>query len=485
MTWKAGDLVRVLPDPFWWYICRDESMGLVSISRNHDPCFSAKFPGGKKDDGTRWSEYPAVIPLDHRPEGGDGSVRIRQGMWNRVREMNSPELWEKLRTMDYGWLNSSRQKGLYKTGETIPENPDPLPRPEAITTVGNIHRVVERKNNATRIEAYLFSETPPDAFDKRKLCYMTSINEDGEVQQMGAKFPLQVAEQAWLPDEALELYEEPPQEKNMSATLDFLDVSHHNGAVDWLALRDNGIKGGIAKVWDGYFMPPGGYAAKQHFDSQFKNNWNGMAEYELRGAYLFGRFDTASWRPATLSQQVAESIMYIGQRKAEDIYMLDIEQKPFQIEHISKASRMAMLIEALQEAEAHWPKKFIWIYTGAWWWDFQMPATIDPYILEFPVMCANYPGALDADNNLPAAQWWQKKREPKVPNGWSIEQVIAWQYSDKGMLDGNNFDVNDFLWDWDAYFDTINPTPPPPPEPTPDNSAAILNDMQAVIDEYS
>lgn len=463
-------LVRVLSDPHWWYIHKKDATGkwvstgrLVPVSRFDDPKWRKSFTGD--------FAYPGVRALLSRPSGGGGSLRIPQRWWDMVREMNTPEIWEKLRVMDYGWLNSAGNP-RYETGEQAPDNPDPLPRPEAITSLLNVHRVIDRRNGATRIDAYKFSDPVPAMLDEYKICDFTSIDQYGNVVKMGAKFPLLVAEEAWIPDEALEDYSE--ENKTMAAELDFVDGSHHNSTIDWLGLRDYGAKGGIVKVSDGYFMPPGGYVERNHFDSEFKTNWEAMVEFELRGAYHFGRLDSAAWRPDTLAEQVSKAIAYIGlPRKAEDVFVLDIEQPASQIAHISLASRQDMVIDALDEAASKWPKDFIWIYTGAWWWGksedrnstdwpYQMPKVISPKILEYPVWCANYPGRLDGNNDLPDVPG-QDPYAPDVPNGWTEDQVVAWQYSDRGMIDGKRFDVNDFRWNWDEYFDTDNPTPPPPP----------------------
>lgn len=230
--------------------------------------------------------------------------------------------------------------------------------------------------------------------------------------------------------------------------LDFIDVSHHQGAFPWNRARDAGVKGGICKVSDGYFMAP---TYRGHIDSQFATNWQALDTFELRGAYTFIRFDANKSGGLSPAQQVKLAIDTIGSHKDRDIFVLDVEQNPTQIAHISLRARSTMLKAALQEAQKHFDN--VWLYTGSWWWDKQIQIT--SYILSFPVWVAYY-------DIFPLR---------KAPNGWALEDVIAHQYSAKGNIAGVTTDLNEFRWDWDEYLKiTPDPTPEPipiPPAPTP------------------
>lgn len=105
-----------------------------------------------------------------------------------------------------------------------------------------------------------------------------------------------------------------------------------------------------------------------------------------------------------------------------------------------------------------------------------MPKVLNPYFLEFPMVVAYY-------GTSPLTDY--------LPNGWPIENVIAHQYTDEYNIPGYpvadlKFDGNQFLWDWDEYFYTANPTPPPDPEPPEENPALklALDDMQNVINVH-
>ncbi len=434
--------------------------------------------------------YPAPCSLSSTPSPGAGaSKRIPQRWWVKVKEINTSVAWngddsnKGMRRNDGGWINRAAN-GEWSANQIIPEDADPLPRPESITSIGNIHEIIERKNGATRIKAYRYSDPVPSTLNPRMLCYFSSIDDKGIVKDMGWIFPLLVDNEAWIPDKRLEFgvmpptVTSPPENITMSAKLDFVDVSWHRGIIPWNDLRDGGVRGGIAKVSDGWFMPPNYSADGNHFDPQFKSNWAGLEEFDLRGAYHYARLDTPSWRPDSLAQQVINAINYIGlPRKAADVFVIDIEQPASQITSISLDERQDILIEALAAAvDAGWPIEYIWIYTGAWWWGkaeevgnglpwkYQMPEVIDPYILQFPVWPANYPATVDSNNNLPDDPDSDDPYEPLVPNGWTMDDVVAWQYSAAGNVEGvTPIDLNDLRWDWDDYLLSGNNPPPIPP----------------------
>jgi hypothetical protein len=250
--------------------------------------------------------------------------------------------------------------------------------------------------------------------------------------------------------------------------LDFADVSWHNSIIAWNRFRTAGVRGGICKVSDGYFMSP---SYRGHIDSQFKTNWQALDTFDLRGAYTFITFDANRSGGLSPAKQVKLAIDHIGDHKEKDIYAIDVEQHPELIKHISKQARLNMLVDAFAEARKWWDAEYIWNYTGAWWWDDQLPKSIPASILQHPLWMAYY-GA-------------ERYFNANIPRGYTRGNVIAWQYK-IGMIEGKKIDHNDFLWDWDGYLlppihdpvpeppediEPIDPPPiiePPPPEPIPD-----------------
>ena len=194
------------------------------------------------------------------------------------------------------------------------------------------------------------------------------------------------------------------------AKLKFVDVSWHNGTIFWNKFRDAGVRGGICKVSDGYFMPPGYHG---HIDPQFHRNWQALNTFDLRGAYTYLRWDVGiKTGGLTMRDQVKLAVDTIGDHKETDILAFDEEQPAAQIAHIPKLARAQMLADALQEAEKYWDKEYIWNYSARWWWNDQLPAPhVDPmpYILSFPGWMAYY-GVFFSRN---------------IPRGWT--NPLAWQ----------------------------------------------------------
>ena len=203
--WEVGDLVIIRHDRDWWI--NSATGQLVEHWRFEDPERQKAGYNGKY-------AYPGPCPLWHRPGGGGSSRRIPQRWLNKVEEMNKPEFfWTELKKclmyLNYGWVNYKPNMNDYPDGGLLPYKPDPLPLTEAITSIYNIHRVAERSTvdgGRTRIEAYRYSDPVPDEIDFYKMCDFSSINSKGEIAWMGSKFPLLVAEQAWIPDYRLKLY---------------------------------------------------------------------------------------------------------------------------------------------------------------------------------------------------------------------------------------------------------------------------------------
>ncbi len=244
--------------------------------------------------------------------------------------------------------------------------------------------------------------------------------------------------------------------------LDFVDVARYQKDVPWNLFRDAGVGGAMARVSEGYFLPPN-YTG--HIDAYFPRNWQALENFGLRGATHYIRFDKNRTGGLTPADQVNMAINEVeaqpSKRKPADILALDVEQNPKQIAHISKLARAQMLAEAFREAEKRWDKEYIWNYTGKWWWDDQMPAPhVEPmpYLLSFKCWAAYY-----TIFNLSTRM---------VPNGWELKDVIAHQYSAKKQIEGIVVDHNEFKFDWDSYLkldiDVPEPLPVPPiPEPIP------------------
>jgi len=241
--------------------------------------------------------------------------------------------------------------------------------------------------------------------------------------------------------------------------LDFVDVARYQRDVPWNLFRDAGVNGAMARVSEGYFLPPD-YTG--HIDAYFATNWQALENFDLRGATHYIRFDKNRTGGLTTVDQVNLAIDEIeaqpSQRKATDIFALDVEQPASQIAHIPLVTRAAMLAAAFEEAEKRWDKEYIWLYTGKWWWNPQMPSASLPqmkYLASFHCWAAFYT-RLNFSSRM-------------VPKGSVKEDVIAHQWNGgTKKIAGISVDHNEFLFDWDTYLQIAPPVPVPPiPEPVP------------------
>ena len=198
-------------------------------------------------------------------------------------------------------------------------------------------------------------------------------------------------------------------------TVEGIDVSVWQGAINWQSVKNSGITFGIARVSYGTSL-----------DSWFDDNWNGMKSVGLvRGAYQF-----------FLPQQdpIAQADVMInamGQLGSGDLPpVVDVEDTGGQ----SKATIAAKLKQWCQHIEGATGKKPI-IYTGKYFWQDNV-ASFD--FGEYPLWIPNYSFSCP---NLPDNYW----------SDW-----VMFQYSSTGSVPGVSGDVdrdkfNGSLADLQAY----------------------------------
>lgn len=230
MTWQIGDTVEVLEDNKYWI---DTTTGKIVLK-------------WRFEDETVWPH----VNLDETYPGptkfkGTPTKRIGLSMWNATRAMNSIDGWAALRRNNGGWINWASNKN-WDQGEVLPENPDPLPRTEPITSIGNRHRVLDRRNGLTRVAAYRYTDLAPVKFDPLMVCHFTSINKNGDIGNAPdgvlSYFPLLVEEEAWIPDERLKLYVEEPMPDPTDNLPLIRDISKHQAIYDMLVAKDNNVR---------------------------------------------------------------------------------------------------------------------------------------------------------------------------------------------------------------------------------------------------
>lgn len=212
---------------------------------------------------------------------------------------------------------------------------------------------------------------------------------------------------------------------------DFVDVAYHDGVVNWQVVRSQpGIRGGIVKCGDGYFMPvekasnglwnfyTNNPAKRWHYDPYFAQNWEGLKGCELRGAYWFVRLnfdkrpfdsDAGMKRQAQLFfDKVSENGLL-----ASDVIVADLEQGVKQIAYLTQAQKIVRVREFLDECERLFGRRPI-IYTYPSWWFTQMGN--EAWALKYKLWIADYTPPIWIP--LPWLSFW------------------AHQFTDKGKIAG-------------------------------------------------
>lgn len=192
-----------------------------------------------------------------------------------------------------------------------------------------------------------------------------------------------------------------------------IDVSHHQGSIDWKSVAKAGILFAFAKLTEG----------DTFVDSQFARNWSEMKDAGiLRGAYHF-------FRPAkSASAQAEKFIQTVGNLDSGDLPpMLDLEETQGHNEwtDLPQEERVAVALGWLDLVEDGLDVKPI-VYTRR---GFVTAHLGDPgRLTDYPLWIAHY----------------TKAAKPAIPSGW--KKWTIWQYSETGKVSGipGNVDMDRF-----------------------------------------
>jgi|GEM_PF-5690683 len=213
-----------------------------------------------------------------------------------------------------------------------------------------------------------------------------------------------------------------------------VDVSHHQGEVDWAGVSGEGVSFAVAKATEG-----GDYT-----DPRFAENWQGIADAGIpfRGAYHFFRMTSS---PSAQADNFGDRLEEGGLRTG-DMLALDIERKDGK----TGAEIHAAAAEWVDAIHARFPDHRLLIYSGHFWR--HVVRSSDP---------------LGCELWLPAYVGGEWVPDKLVPSAWT--EALIWQYSSKGSLSGigGNVDVNrcrlseDELGQW-LRFELEHPVPAGP-----------------------
>jgi lysozyme len=192
--------------------------------------------------------------------------------------------------------------------------------------------------------------------------------------------------------------------------LNLIDVSNHQGAINWDAVAQSGVKGAFIKATEGNFFR----------DGWFAYNWSECKRVGLfRGAYHYARPSSG-----TTAEQEAyfflDNINANGGIEAGDALVLDNEDDRF---HGNVVPWAVFWMQIVNNVTGFNPIH----YTGPWYINSRMPDKTD--LMPYALWLADYP-------NTPDSSRWPK----------SFREVDFWQYTSSGRVPGvaGNCDANWF-----------------------------------------
>lgn len=215
---------------------------------------------------------------------------------------------------------------------------------------------------------------------------------------------------------------------------DFVDVSHHQGDINWDAYKASGRTGAIIKATEG----------GDWVDSRFAAHRKDLADRGLKcGFYHFAR-PNGTDMDADATVEANNFLSQIGTFSANEFPVLDFEVgnklTPQQL-----GQWAAKFMSIVEERSGKTP----WFYSYS-----AMVKKVDcSEITKYPLWLANYSSGSD-------------KAKPPSAAPWS--SMIAWQYTDKASVEGMNGKV-DGNYMYGAWPGDSNPPAqqPVPPQPTP------------------
>jgi lysozyme len=182
-----------------------------------------------------------------------------------------------------------------------------------------------------------------------------------------------------------------------SSSIAGIDVSHHNGTVDWAAVARAGIAFAYAKASEGVNME----------DGQFSANYAGMKGNRLlRGAYHF-------FHPGSdASAQAANFLKVVPRLEPGDLPpALDVEVSDGQVAS-AIAARVRTWLQTVEAALGRTPM----IYTSASFWNGNLAGSTG--FERHPLWVAHY----------------TMHPQPHLPAGF--DRYAVWQYSESGTVTG-------------------------------------------------
>lgn len=229
-----------------------------------------------------------------------------------------------------------------------------------------------------------------------------------------------------------------------------VDVSHHQGEVDWSKLPPAKVRFAYVKATQG----------ERFYDDQFDRNWRALSEMSARGSVLRGayHFFSATGNPDTQAANFSDAVGRLSEydmpacldmewdfRRENGRVVTDAAGKPVDSwAALTPKEIVDRSLRWLQIVEQRTSRKPI-IYTNAHWWSSRIG---------------------DEGRRLQGYKFWMadystaslNRESPKIPEGHT---AVLWQLSDRGRVSGvrGGFDTNKILLTPDKFYAEIGVKP--------------------------
>ena len=209
---------------------------------------------------------------------------------------------------------------------------------------------------------------------------------------------------------------EPTEEAPVPERIYGVDISNHQGSVDWDALAASGRRFAFIKASE----------CPSYRDPWLGRNWSEAKRVGLkRGAYCFARPSAAT--PAQSVELFRDTLANAGGLDQGDMIVLDIED-----ERVADGTNLLPWVkEWLERAEQTFGVRPL-VYSAHWY--------LAPHGLEVPEMAGYALWAAEYDDTA-----------PPVPHGW--DRVHVWQFTAHGTVPGvrGDCDENALLCSWEEF----------------------------------
>lgn len=228
-----------------------------------------------------------------------------------------------------------------------------------------------------------------------------------------------------------------PTEEQIAATRpDFVDISHHQGAIDWDAYKLSGRTGAIIKATEG----------GDWVDTRFAAHRKDLADRGLKcGFYHFAR-PNGKDMVADANVEANNFLTQLGTMSANEFPVLD-----FEVSNSLTPQQLGQWAAHFMSVVAERTGKTPWFYSYS-----AMVKKVDcSELTKYPLWLANY----------------QSSDKEKPPSSAPWSSMVAWQYTDRSNVEGINgkVDGNYMYGGWpESNPPAQQPVPPAPPaQPAP------------------